>query len=177
VLLFAAYENLLKSLTRTLLEGAIRCRVSNARLQPGFRAFALYSATQSALDRPKKELYSHILPNLVIVSSLGGRGCTINAAAFPDDGSFMKASQIELWCKVFDVGPPQAVLQRTWGSVNAIVSQRNAIAHGQRTPDDVGRNYTEADIRTLIQEWRDDWTDFLAHIGALASSRDFFRTP
>src|SRR3954452_2802266 len=55
VLLFAAYENLLTSLTRTLLEGAIAVRVGNGRLQPGFRAFALMSAAKSVRDSSEKK--------------------------------------------------------------------------------------------------------------------------
>lgn len=177
VLLFAAYENLLTSLTRTLLEGAIKCRVGNRRLRPGFRMFALKSAVSSLRDMSEKKLYSHSLPKLIGQAELGGRTCTIDTEAFPNDGSFMKSSQIKLWCDIFEVGPPQKYLHRTWTSVDAIVAQRNQIAHGAATPDEVGRDYTEADIRSLIENWRLDWSDFLLHVENLGSSRDFFRLP
>jgi hypothetical protein len=176
-LLFASNEHLMKSLTQTLLEGAVRCRVGNARLQPGFRAFALKGTAQSIRDRNPKEMYTRILPDLVASTSRGGRVCTINTTAFPDDGSFMKRSQIELWCQLFAVGHPARVLRRTWGSINAVVGQRNDIAHGEQTAEWIGRGYTEADIRGLIRDWRADWEDFLNHVGALAANRDFCRTP
>jgi hypothetical protein len=174
VLLFAAYENLLTSLTRTLLEGAIDCRVGNRPTAPGFRMFAVKSAVSSMRDMSDKKLYSHSLPRLIRDSYLGGRLCTIDAESFPSDGSFMKSSQIKLWCDVFEIGPPQKHLRRTWTSVDAIVAQRNQIAHGAATPDAIGRDYTEAEIRKLIENWRQDWCDFLLHVQSLASSRDFF---
>lgn len=177
VLLFAAYENLLKSLTRTLLEGAINCRVGNQRLKPGFQTFALKSVVESTRAKNPKELYVSILPNLVTAVSTGGRTCTISPGSFPDDGSFMKTSQIELWCRTFDVRHPASILRRTWGSVDAIVTERNGIAHGSRTPDEIGRTYTEADMRSLIADWHYDWHDFLTHVEGLASTRDFFRKP
>lgn len=177
VLLFAAYENLLKSLTRTLLEGAVRCRVSNARLQPGFRAFAITAATQSARALPKDDMYTKILPGLIAVTSQGGRQCTINTSAFPDDGSFMRSSQVVLWCKVFNVGDPKRLFRATWPTIDAVVSDRNAIAHGELTPDVIGRRYTEAEIRKLIRDWRNGWDAFLKHVEVLGANRDFFRTP
>lgn len=177
VLLFAAYENLLKSLTRALLEAAVRLRVSNRRLQPGFRAFALANSAKSIRDLSHKKVYSHGLPRLVHDADPGGRVCTIDPNSFPDDGSFMKQSQISLWCILFGVADPHTILRRSWTSIDAVVIQRNEVAHGRETPEDVGRRYTEQEIRQLISDWHADWLDFLAAVGQHASNRAFFRTP
>jgi hypothetical protein len=177
VLLFAAYENLLTSLTRTLLEAAVSCRVSNRRLRPGFKSFALAGAAASLKATADKKLYSQSLPRIVQEATAGNRVCTIDTNAFPNDGSFMKSSQIELWCKVFDVGHPAPILQRTWQSVDSIVSQRKGIAHGRLKPDEVGRTYSETEIRDLVEDWRQDWTNFLLLVEQKASTRDFFRLP
>jgi hypothetical protein len=177
VLLFAAYENLLTSLTRTLLEAAIRTRVGNRRLRPGLRAFALVSAAKSIKDTSEKKLYSSTLPKLVYAADPGGRVCTIDASSFPSDGSFMKRSQITVWCQLFGISDPHLVLHRTWAEVDTVVADRNAIAHGRLTPDEVGRNYTEAEIRSLVGNWQADWRDFVNLVETRASSRDFFRTP
>jgi len=177
VLLFAAYEDLLTSLTRTLLEAAINLRVSNRRLQPGLRAFALAASAKSARDMSEKKLYSTTLPNLIEVSGRGGHHCTIDANSFPADGSFMKRSQIEVWCRLFSVPNPGRILHRTWATIDSVVSERNGVAHGRKTPEDVGRGYTEKEVRKLIDDWKDDWLDFLGEVEKLAQSRDFFRTP
>jgi hypothetical protein len=177
VLLFAAYENLLRTVTRTLLETAKRLNVGNRRLRPGFRAFALAASAQSIRDLSERKLYSDGLPQLVHAADPGGRICTINSNGFPEDGSFMKSSQIVLWCKIFNITHPGSILRRTWTAVDTIVVQRNGIAHGGLTPDLVGRDYSEAEIRQLISDWRDDWLDFLQIVEQKGSTRDFYRTP
>jgi hypothetical protein len=177
VLLFAAYENLLKTLTRTLLETAASLRVGNRRLQPGFRAFALAAAVDSVRNISPRKMYVKALPELVRIADPGGRVCTINTSAFPDDGSFMRQSQIKVWCATFNVPAPNRILSRIWTDIDTVVARRNAIAHGKRTPGDVGREYTEAEIRSLIDRWRDDWTNFISTVETLATQRDFFRIP
>lgn len=177
VLLFGAYENLLYTLTRSLLEEALKMRVGNRRLRPGFRALALTGTAKSIRDLSEKRLYSHGLPKLVEAADPGGRICTIDPNVFPVDGSFMKSSQILIWCSLFDVPNPHLILYRTWALIDAIVAQRNAIAHGRLTPDQVGRDYSEIEIRQLIDDWRDDWLDFIQVLESRAKSRDFYRTP
>lgn len=177
VLIFAAYENLLTTLNRTILECAIGMRVSNRRLRPGFRAFAVHSAAVSLRDSSERKLFNKSLPNIIALADRGGRSVSINPSVFPDDGSFMKRSQIIVWCELFDVGHPGALLSNIWDNIDGVVAQRNGIAHGRLTPQEVGRNYTEREIRRLVDNWLDDWVGFLKHVGQLASSRDFFRKP
>jgi hypothetical protein len=177
VLLFGAYENLLSSLTRTLLETALSLRVGNRRLRPGFRAFALVASAKSVRDLSEKKFYSHGLPRLVNAADPGGRLCTIDPSSFPADGSFMKASQVILWCELFDIANPHLILHRTWATIDAVVAERNGIAHGRLTADEVGRRYSEGEIRQLVNDWRDDWCEFLQIVESLARSRDFYRIP
>lgn len=177
VLLFASYEHLLTSLTRTLLEATIRVGVGNKRLQPGLRALAFANAAKSIRAVSEKKLYSTTLPKLVKVADPGGRLCTIDPNSFPSDGSFMKRTQIVVWCNIFGVPDPRSILHRRWDEIDGVVSARNAVAHGSQTPDEVGRNYSEGEIRDLVKDWHDDWTDFLQVVVTLASTRSFFRLP
>lgn len=177
LLLFAAYENLLKTVTRTLLERAIKLRVSNRRLVPGFRVFALASTVKSLRALSHKKVYSQGLPKLIEVAASSTRGVTIDPNTFPDDGSYMRASQVELWCELFGLTAPNRLLHRTWNSINAVVTQRNGIAHGQLTPGEVGRRYTEPEIRQLIDNWRRDWLELLGEVEKRGALRDFYRLP
>lgn len=176
VLLFAAYEELLTSLTRTLLETAAGLKVGNRRLQPGFRAFALHNVAKSLNDSSSRKLYLKAIPAIVEAAGLSDQ-TTIDTDAFPTDGSFMKRSQIELWARLFNTGSPARLLQSIWPRIDTIVTQRNQVAHGGATPQTVGRSYTEAEIRALVSDWATDWDNFLVEVGRLASSRDFFRMP
>lgn len=177
VLLFAAYEELLTSLTRTLLETVVRLRISNRRLQPGLRAFALKNAAKSLRDVSERKVFATAIPAIIELADRTDRQPTINTSDFPNDGSFMKQSQVEVWARTFQIGPPAAVLKRVWNNINAVVTQRNKIAHGELTPQDVGRDYTEGEIRTLVADWHADWDDFLIHVENCARTRDFFRIP
>lgn len=175
VLLFAAYEELLRSLTRTLLETVVRLRISNSRLQPGLRAFALKDAAKSLRNVGEKKVFVTAIPAIIELVGRTDRQPTVNTGDFPDDGSFMKQSQVEVWARTFQIGPPAAVLKGVWNSIDAVVTQRNKIAHGALTPQDVGRGYTEGEIRDLIANWYADWDQFLVHVETCASTRDFFR--
>ncbi len=177
VLLFASYENLLTSLTRTLLEGAVRCGVSNSRLQPGFRLFTVDSAAQSLRRVSEKKIYVQALPNLIDQVGSRRRPCSINTDAFPSDGSYFRRSQVQVWCGIFGVPRPDLLLGRIWQKIDSVVTDRNGIAHGRLTPDMVGRRFTEDEIKSLVADWHHDWSNFLREVGRLASTRDFFRLP
>lgn len=176
VLLFAAYEELLKSLTRTLLETVIRLKISNRRLQPGLRAFALSNAAKSLRNVGDKKVFVSAIPQIIELTGRTDRKPTVDPNDFPDDGSFMKQSQIKVWSSTFDIGPPAKILKNIWNQIDAVVSQRNQIAHGSSTPQQIGRTYTEAEILDLITNWHTDWDAFLVHVQNRATTRDFFRT-
>nr|WP_249405375.1 MAE_28990/MAE_18760 family HEPN-like nuclease [Microbacterium sp. CFBP 8794] len=177
VLLFAAYEELLTSLTRTLLETVVRMRISNRRMQPGFKAFAVRNSVRSLRDVSERKLFVSAIPTMLELTERTDQHPTVDTNDFPHDGSFMKRTQIEVWARTFRVGPPATILKRTWNSIDAVVSQRNQVAHGALTPQDVGRNYTESEVRKLVSDWSADWEDFLLHVEKCASTRDFFRVP
>lgn len=176
ILIYAAYENLLKQLTTDLLDVAISMRVSNKRLHPRFRTFAIESAVQSSRALSERKSFSG-LTAIADAASRSSRPCSIHPDSFPSDGSFFKQSQIRFWCDTFQVGDPAPILHRIWQRINTVVTQRNQIAHGSSEPQDIGRSYTEAEMRSLIADWQSSWDAFLIHINTLASHRDFYRTP
>lgn len=176
LLMFAAYERLLHELTRLLIDAASRLRVGNRRLRPGFRALALHSYAVSLRDSSPTKFYSKTLTTLVAEADRR-RDCTLSSDVFPDDGSYMKASQISVWCSLFKLPPAQQVLKNIWPNIDGVVSDRNGIAHGRLLPEQVGRDRSEADVRGLLHAWRSDWIAFVDHIQAVGSSRDFYREP
>lgn len=177
VMIFAAYERALRSLTREIIEAANRVRVGVPRLQPPFRAIAAEPRALSLREVGRKKFHSTALPQLVRSLYQSQPPALLNTDFFPDDGSFMKRAQISTWCSFFDVGEAPRLLMRIWHNVDGVVSDRNAIAHGESSPGEIGRRRSEAEVRGLMTDWRDDWRDFIQHVGTLGSSRDFFRTP
>ena len=174
VLLFASYENLLTGVCRGLLEAAVRLRVGNRRLKNGLRLFAVHRDLQAISDSSDAKLWRESGLKLMEAVSQSNK-CTVDVDLFPADGSFMKSSQVRLVCELFELGDPGPILKEVWVRLDTIVAERNGVAHGRLTPEEVGRNYTLSDIRVLIDAWQIRWTEFIQHIESLASSRDFFR--
>lgn len=176
LLLFAAYENLIKTTCRGLLEEAQSLKVGNRHLTNGFLQFAIHHTIQSAATVSEGARWKD--KNKAIIRHINFEDrCTINTNLFPDDGSYMKSSQIHLFCEIFSLGDPGKILKHSWGRLNTIVTERNKIAHGLSAPDEIGRAYTKADIEQIITKWEEDWLRFLDCVAQKARKRTFFVRP
>lgn len=175
VLLYAAYENLLKSVCRSMLETAVQLRVGNRRLRPGLKLVAAYGRLQAVAAAKSPTIWKS---GFDVVDALHeSRACSILPSTFPNDGSNFRQSQIATVCKVLGLSDPAPVLREVWEKVNTLVAERNSVAHGQRTPGEVGRNYSLAELTALVDIWELRWNDFFDWLERSASNRDFFRTP
>lgn len=174
VLLFASYENLLTSLCRRLLEIAADLRVGNRRFRRGVLLFAVHGQFQALAGASEGKIWRE-LGLRVLDCAFDSRRCSINPNIFPSDGSFMKKSQVSLFCELFGLGDPGPVLKEVWGRLDTVVTARNGIAHGLQTPEEVGRDYSLAEIQTLVTAWEQRWVDFISHVESKAQSRSFFR--
>ncbi|MFI9574593.1 HEPN domain-containing protein [Microbispora rosea] len=173
VLLFAAYENLLYSLCRTLLESAAKSRARGRRLKPGLQLFLAHSELSGLADGGKSRIWRDA--GIDLIKALNERPVTeLNKGLFPADGSFMKASQVRLFCSIFDLGDPGPILREIWPRINTVVEQRNAIAHGRMTPDEVGRNYSHDDLMKLVALWEQRWMDFVTWVETRCSGPSAF---
>jgi len=174
VLLFASYENLLSSLCRGVLERAVSLRVGNRRLRTGFRQFAVHSLLVSISGSGENKIWKESGRNL-LECAFDSRNCTVNTNIFPKDGSFMKRTQVSLFCSIFEIGDPGSILKEVWARLDTVVTERNNIAHGMLTPEEVGRGYTREEIRILIESWERRWVDFIDVLEERASRREFYR--
>lgn len=175
LLLYAAYENLLTSLCRAILEATVQLRVGNRRLRPGLKLVAGYSSIQSIQSVSPNAIWRSGFDLVDVIEK--SRGCSIDPAVFPTDGSHFRRGQVQTFCRVFGLSDPAPVLREAWQRIDTVVAERNAVAHGALSPGDVGRTYSYADIVSLIDLWQLRWCDFMDWIEATATSRDFFRFP
>ena len=174
LLLFAAYENLLTSLCRRLLEMARNLGVGNRTLRRGFLLFAIHSRLKALSSASEAKIWRGSGLEL-LDCAFDSEVCTINPDLFPADGTFMKRSQVELFCDVFELGHPGRILLEVWDRLDTVVAQRNGIAHGRLTPEEVGRGYSVGEVRGLVDLWESRWVSFIRHIESQASDRGFFR--
>ena len=174
VLLFASYERLIKTLCRTVLETASALRVGTKRLKPGLRLFVAANKLEGITSVSMSKVWRSHGPALIgLLDSTMCNALQVNS--FPDDGSFMRTSQVSLLCELFDIGDPGPILQEVWGRLDTVVVERNSIAHGTTTADEVGRRYTIHDLRTHVDDWQLRWSEFLDHVETMGSTRDFYR--
>ena len=176
VLLFASYENLLRALCRGLLERAKMLRVGNRRLRPGFQQFAVQGLLDSIYDAKDKGVVWEKTGRELLKRAFHGTHCTVDTRRFPSDGSFIKSSQVRLIFDIFELGDPGPVLWEIWDRLDTVVRARNNIAHGTSTPEEVGREYTSAEIRNLVDRWERSWIAAIDHVETKASVRTFFRS-
>lgn len=174
LLLYAAYERLLVSLCRSVLEEAASLRVGNRRLKPGLKLFAARSSLEALAVSGPNAIWTGRGLDLVNVLD-HGRRCTIDARMFPTDGSHMRRQQVATICQVLTLGDPAPVLRDVWDRIDTIVDERNKIAHGAETADEIGRRYTIGEVRALVSLWLQRWTDFLNWVESRGSGREFFR--
>ena len=87
----------------------------------------------------------------------------------------MKKSQVRLFCDIFNLGDPGRILKEIWVILDTIVVERNNIAHGKATPEEVGRSYSREDVRKLVDSWQARWLEFIAYVEVEAAGRDFYR--
>ena len=67
-------------------------------------------------------------------------------------------------------------MREVWSRLDTIVIERNGIAHGRLTPEEVGRNYLFADIQMLVNLWECRWITFIEYVESKANNRGFFVT-
>ena len=84
--------------------------------------------------------------------STSGRSGDINTELFPKDNSHYRKSQLEVIWRVLCLKGPTVPSGRLFPFIIELVENRNAIAHGRKESDEVGRTYTTADIRTKFRQ-------------------------
>lgn len=177
ILLFGAYERLLTQTTRQLIESASSFNVGARRLQPPFRAIAVANLANSLRDSGKEQALSERLPDLVAPLDTSSRARTLDPNFFPEDGSFMKTSQIRIWCQVCSISKPEFLLQEICYQIDGGVADRNAIAHGRDTATKIGSRPSPSETEDLIRGWGTSWRRFLDQAEVQANSRSFYRKP
>ena len=176
VLVFAAYENLLKRIVTSILEQVADSRAGNRRLKPGFKVIAASGKIQGLFDSNRKHLWTGKGQELMELAT-SGRQLSIPTTVFPSDGSFMKRSQISTVCDLFHLGDPSLPLSEIWDDINGIVRYRNAIAHGEQRADEVGRNYSFQETLDLIDDWNSCWNAFIDWIEIQCATSAYFLLP
>jgi hypothetical protein len=77
---------------------------------------------------------------------------SLDDTLFPADGSHYRVAQLETIWAVFGITVPVVPESRLIGRIEELVENRNAIAHGRRTPEEVGGRYSVGEIEKRVDD-------------------------
>lgn len=159
VVLYAAYEALLRAICSTLNESVNVRHYCFGDVHVGIRALG---------SRPHFEGLGAIGPNRMwarmheYLSACDGRQIvSIPGGQFPDDGSHMRQEQLKTIARVYGLSDPAPKLRRVHTELNSVVDQRNQVAHGSIPPSDIGRLYSQESIEKKVLSWKTRFTEWV----------------
>ncbi len=137
----------------TAVEHAAKTVAAHARtfveLRPSLLALFLDAELRSVRDTDKDQWFSR----LALFDRASSKTPAVFAGepAVPADGSHFRHTQIELILKVFGVRKNPTVRRRHLFLIDEVVNHRNSIAHGNSTAAEVGKRYSNQDVRNIIR--------------------------
>lgn len=174
VMLFGSYERLLHQLCTEIVETASSFRGNQRQLQLPFRIIGLAPQIKALRDPKigKVKLWTDVMPKIVNASEK--RAFELDKKFWPDSGNYMKYEQLKLFCIFFQLQNALHDLGSINNQLDGIVAQRNKIAHGESSPEQIGSNYSPNEINQLISEWKNGWIAFLNSALAITSDKHYW---
>lgn len=150
VQLYAVYEY-------TVL-GVVRCAIAEMKAQSllinrirlELLGFALHPELQSATDVKEKDKWKKFLALFLKTESTDV--LAVSDDVFPTDGSHFRQSQLELIWALFGITALVVPDPRCYPLFEELNENRNSVAHGRRTAEDVGSGYSKADVFKKLEQ-------------------------
>jgi hypothetical protein len=123
------------------------------RLRPSLLPFFLTPELQSVQDSIRRGQWESRLALFEKATSRDPAVFLGTPTEISHDSHF-RYQHIELIFRVFGINRAVTRRRRYRGLIDEVVNRRNEIAHGNSTAAEVGRNYTNADIRLAIRRMK-----------------------
>lgn len=151
VVLYGIHEFTISESCRRLNQEFNSRRLSPKNIHPDLRSLVSNPIFESIVDsgRNKKAWEARLR---LIEHFESNEPSTIHENIVPNDGSQFRPSQIDLMWRVFNLSGPSFGEERLRGHVTELVENRNRIAHGLSSPDEVGSRYTRNDILKRVTD-------------------------
>jgi len=133
--------------------GAVAAQAhSFTKLRPSLLALFLNAELQSVRDSEKTQWESRLA--LFEKANSKQPAVFVGAAALPADGSHFRHTHVELILRVFGIKRKLTRRKRHLFLIDQVVNHRNEIAHGSFTAAEVGRGYSNEEVRTRIRQMK-----------------------
>lgn len=149
--LYALYEFTVRGAVQATLAAVAKGGVPTGMLPPSILALILDGHWQSVSSSGRGSAFSKRI-ELLREACAGQNVPQFDETLFPTDGSHYRQKQLHTVWAILGIAEPIVPEPRHLGRIEELVENRNAIAHGRRTPVDVGRRYSRADIEVRVQD-------------------------
>jgi len=150
VQMYAAYEYTVVSVVQAAVDAITKHGHRNKKMAPSLLALFLDRELRSFRTCGEKSQWEARLTLLKKVFSKDI--ANVPNDTLPKDGSHFRSSQLQLIFDVLGIKRLPAHSRRHLQRINDVVENRNEIAHGRDTAENVGRRYTEADVLLSIKQ-------------------------
>ncbi len=144
VALYGLYEYTVRASVRTSLTMIkLHGRPINTII-PELLGLALDAEIASVIDSARTRHWGSRVE--LFQKSCGSSLVDVADTAFPHDGSHYRIAQLRTIWTVFDIRKPVVPNGRLIPLIDELVENRNSIAHGRDTAEDVGHRYTDTEM-------------------------------
>ena len=151
VQLYATYEYAVHSAVQAMLSSIRSDGLCPQDLHQRALTLVLHSGFQSASTAGIRRVWDQRLDLVAALDSTVPL-LTLDNTLFPKDGSHYRVQQLETIWAVFGLTVPVVPEPRLKLRIEELVENRNAIAHGRRTADEVGGRYSSLEIGKRIDD-------------------------
>lgn len=149
VQLYAMYEYAVRSAVQATLYSIKRQGLSCGELRRELLALVLNARWDSAAKAGRSRTWERRIELLQLVGSNDALS-ELDDTLFPSDGSHYRPDQLRTVWKVIGLDVPIVAHRRHLGRIEELVENRNAIAHGRITAQDVGRRYSPDELEVRV---------------------------
>jgi hypothetical protein len=147
---YAAYEYVVTQCVYALNTELNRRAIPLNRLRTELLSVALHPECGSLIDGSLKKTWA--LRCELFSRARSAAGAAVHEQLLPKDGSHFRPAQLELVWSLFGMPPPFVEKLRHLGLIEEMVENRNKIAHGLESPENVGRRYSANDIVERVRD-------------------------
>ena len=153
VQVYSVYEFTVRSVLRVALDSIERHNHKVRDISPSLMAVFLDSELEALRACSQDKIWQYRI-NLFEKAYSKDKIRIRNRSAQPHDGSHFRYTNLLIIFKVFGINRLPVPRRRHSARVNEVVDHRNLIAHGSETPEEIGRRYTNEEIRKMISQMR-----------------------
>lgn len=151
VQIYGVYEYAIRSSVQATLAAVRKDSIPTRRIRRELLTLILNPLWKAAAESGRRRLWEQRIGLMAGVDS-NGPLITLDDTLFPSDGTHYRSSQLYTIWRVFGINKPIVPENRHLGRIEELVENRNAIAHGRKTAEEVGRRYSTAELKKRIDD-------------------------